>query len=1054
MKNPLPTRPNLFKIIQDNYDNKRKQIRSGGNPSSLKSKVNMSLPPMETRSGSINPYLYSIHPESNVQGFGFGVQGNQEIGRFNLSGGVESNYMPNQGMANPMFNAGVGYRFYDGGYISDRAKATQFGQYDEGGTTGDPNQPYHPITNPGGYRQKNTLEKVKKLPNKEKRYEPTNAVKNLKTTLAGASIASSGNPLTQYLAQVAGGTGDLYTAARYAADGQYKKAGEDVLQGVLGFIPYAKAASGLKGDYFTKGAKLFNDWLKRGHTASDIKTFSESPTPNYPIHKMGGGYFPPYHSYTPPRMEDGGPGPISFFPQQDPEMMYTDRFNTSLNEEETEQFNKWVAKESKRQGRDIMMDKGAYDVQGFWKSGDYKNRDKDGHGTDTWKKPNHPTFSNQSKYHGVDGFYGGNWTSEDGYQPSKQSANMYGPSYYNRMFAEEPGRPEHLDASRYMSGANAPSPLFYKNGGGPGDEYIETNFPIPYSNEFINDYQQDYNNFYAPPRYYGKDDGIDAYYRTKRNRAPFNTVIQNELGPTWEYKGETKQTNNFPDVWQRRIDKGKATKEDFKYYPNYIQDKEIGNYQLKRLVGHLDKESRKTPSSLFFNNGGDISIPNLNTDDMNIMDYMRNGGIYAYADGGDTKASIVDYLNAQGMSSDKTSRKKLAESMGIKGYTGSYDQNVEMVTRLNNSRYNPSQQAAQNPYIIARPETAPAQSGFGSMPRMSQPAAPAPRQAAPAPRTSKKPAAQQAPAQQQVVGQDSGFRPYSPEQLNQMYNFPGTLNFKKPATTAKQAATRKTKQANAEDQRNLESGMVTDKGTNMTHIIKNGKIVKSFPVLTGQARDVNYSPYTVAQLAKNPSLRGTPVGTYFSKPDANLYGEAGFRMNPIPAFGQQAPAAQPGLAQHITFGKTEDPAEYRRREALYNQSPAARATSYGCTNCRKPDLDYMVNAFPQGDTTMVIDSRTAADANLLKNKFKKKAHGGENDDYSGTYSAGVYYGQGGSFIPEFYSPEYGLPEMMYGTEYDNNYSYANGGLVKGGEYDMSEQEIQNLIDQGYKIQYI
>ena len=171
-------------------------------------------------------------------------------------------------------------------------------------------------------------------------------------------------------------------------------------------------------------------------------------------------------------------GGLSFFPQQDPEMMYRDRFNTSLNKEEEKLFNEWGTKESERQGRDIMMDKGAYDIQGFWKSGDYKKMDQDNHGTDTWKKPNHPTFSNQSKYHGIDGFYGGNWNPDGGYQPSKQTASSYGPSYYSRMFAEEPNRPEHLDASRYTSGTNSPSPLYYKQGGltkyQEGSEYTGT----------------------------------------------------------------------------------------------------------------------------------------------------------------------------------------------------------------------------------------------------------------------------------------------------------------------------------------------------------------------------------------------------------------------------------------------------------------------------------------------------------------------------------------------------------------------------------------------------
>ena len=151
--------------------------------------------------------------------------------------------------------------------------------------------------------------------------------------------------------------------------------------------------------------------------------------------------------------------------ESDPEMMFRDKYNTQLKPGEKRRFNRWVAKESKRQGRDILMDMGAYDVQGFWKSGDYKRMDQDNHGSDTWKKPNHPTFSNQSKYHGADGWYGGNWTEDGGYQPSKQTLQMYDPGYYEWMFGTEPNRPEHLDMSRYESGVNAPSPMYYQPGG-------------------------------------------------------------------------------------------------------------------------------------------------------------------------------------------------------------------------------------------------------------------------------------------------------------------------------------------------------------------------------------------------------------------------------------------------------------------------------------------------------------------------------------------------------------------------------------------------------------
>ena len=167
--------------------------------------------------------------------------------------------------------------------------------------------------------------------------------------------------------------------------------------------------------------------------------------------------FPGNQVFELPMAQSGG--------ESDPEMMFRNKYNTQLKPGEKRRFDRWAAKESKRQGRDILMDMGAYDVQGFWKSGDYKRMDQDNHGSDTWKKPNHPTFSNQSKYHGVDGWYGGNWTEDGGYQPSKQTLQMYNPGYYEWMFGTEPNRPEHLDMSRYESGINAPSPMYYQPGG-------------------------------------------------------------------------------------------------------------------------------------------------------------------------------------------------------------------------------------------------------------------------------------------------------------------------------------------------------------------------------------------------------------------------------------------------------------------------------------------------------------------------------------------------------------------------------------------------------------
>jgi hypothetical protein len=64
--------------------------------------------------------------------------------------------------------------------------------------------------------------------------------------------------------------------------------------------------------------------------------------------------------------------------------------------------------------------------------------------------------------------------------------------------------------------------------------------------------------------------------------------------------------------------------------------------------------------------------------------------------------------------------------------------------------------------------------------------------------------------------------------------------------------------------------------------------------------------------------------------------------------------------------------------------------------------------------------------------------------YSGTSSGGQYFDYGGPYIP------------LYDGGGDND--YRRGGSVKkykkGGEYEMSQSDIQDLINKGYKIQYL
>jgi len=188
---------------------------------------------------------------------------------------------------------------------------------------------------------------------------------------------------------------------------------------------------------------------------------------------------------------------------EDPELFYLDLYNTELTADDLLEFYVW--KDTLAQRRSLLnnttkdeelkrldMDKGAYDIQGFWKSGDYENTDSDGHGADTWKKPNHVTFSNESKYaknyelpEGEDDdrseYEGGLWNSDGGYVPSQH--NMYGNERLHREFSD-PNRPEHLFMGNDLIYNH---PLFLKSGLMPADSIPQLNYQQ--GNEFPTKYQ-------------------------------------------------------------------------------------------------------------------------------------------------------------------------------------------------------------------------------------------------------------------------------------------------------------------------------------------------------------------------------------------------------------------------------------------------------------------------------------------------------------------------------------------------------------------------------------
>lgn len=80
---------------------------------------------------------------------------------------------------------------------------------------------------------------------------------------------------------------------------------------------------------------------------------------------------------------------------------FTDNFNTKLDPQKEAAFQQWAQQQNR------LGDLEDYDLRGFYNSnGEFANN---GHGSDQFKKPNHPTFSDQSHYHMAPNPAGGNY---------------------------------------------------------------------------------------------------------------------------------------------------------------------------------------------------------------------------------------------------------------------------------------------------------------------------------------------------------------------------------------------------------------------------------------------------------------------------------------------------------------------------------------------------------------------------------------------------------------------------------------------------------------------
>lgn len=113
---------------------------------------------------------------------------------------------------------------------------------------------------------------------------------------------------------------------------------------------------------------------------------------------------------------------------------FTTKHNTELTPHEEKQFLTWSKKNNK------INDLYDYDLRGAWKEN--MQASDNGHLGDKYKKPNHPTFSDQSIYHSEDmpgGVWGQDVNGRDTFTPSLYNLqNMNAPSLQDYFQRYEP----------------------------------------------------------------------------------------------------------------------------------------------------------------------------------------------------------------------------------------------------------------------------------------------------------------------------------------------------------------------------------------------------------------------------------------------------------------------------------------------------------------------------------------------------------------------------------------------------------------------------------------
>lgn len=113
---------------------------------------------------------------------------------------------------------------------------------------------------------------------------------------------------------------------------------------------------------------------------------------------------------------------------------FSSKYNTKLSKADEAKFIAWATENKK------LNDVYDYDLRGAWKAlqAGEMSPDERGHLGDMFKKPNHPTFSDQSVYHGVDNYLGGSWADngQGGYVFKAPATSLWKPEELQNYFKQ------------------------------------------------------------------------------------------------------------------------------------------------------------------------------------------------------------------------------------------------------------------------------------------------------------------------------------------------------------------------------------------------------------------------------------------------------------------------------------------------------------------------------------------------------------------------------------------------------------------------------------------